>query len=147
MRLNWLFAAVGCAVLLGCASSDDEPKYASLSEDPRVGEAQNRICFTRSINGFSEYQNGDGIVLHRSRSERYLVTFVGPCFAARNALAIGLNPRFGGTGCIGRGDRIYLSDSFTGRPTSDSFSSDLCMIRDIYTFDPDAAKAAEESEE
>lgn len=142
MRFAIVLSALSAAALAACATSE-ETVYQSLDEDPRVGERENQICFTRTIRGFADYQRGEGIVLIRSGGDRYLVTFAGPCFAARGAQAVGLNNRFAGGGCIGRGDRIYLTNSFTGEPSGNSFTSDTCMIRDIHRFDPDAGAEAE----
>ena len=149
MRSPLYFCLAAAMVLTGCASTDDTPEYASLDEDPRVGDRVGRVCFPRSISGFSDYQDGDGLVLHKGRSERFLVTFAGPCFAAGNAFSLQLqtNRGFTQTGCLSTGDRIFLSSSPTGGQTSNPFDSDTCLIRDIYTFDPDAAKAEESEEE
>lgn len=146
MRLKIVAAtAAFAAALAACASTDEKLEYASLEEDPRVGELDNQVCFSRSVRGFSVYQDGEGLVLSRG-GDRYLVTFAGVCTAARNAMAIGFDQRFGG-GCITRGDRIYMTSNPTGRPGLSRLDTDVCRIQEIYEFDPDAAKAEENEEE
>lgn len=137
-------AIAGTAILAACATSEDRQAKVDPADDPRVGAEESSICFPRTINGFSEWNDGQGVVLNKGVSDRYLVTFIGPCFAADNAMAVGLNTGFSGGGCLRRGDALYFSDSITGRPGTNVFQSGTCRIDKIYAFNRDA-KAPEES--
>lgn len=136
-----------CSLLLitACATSGEETEtYENVTDDPRVGEEVPRLCFQRSISGFSEYGDGDGVILRRGASDRFLVTFAGACPGADSVQRIGLTGELSGGGCIRQSSRIFLSDSFTGRGTS-PFSTTSCLVKDIYVYDPKAG--SEEKEE
>lgn len=132
------------ALMTACATGDDNDKRASEpTEDPRVGDIQNQICFSRSINGFSEWDRGEGLILNRGVSDRFLVTFVGRCGALDFARAIGFEQNLATSGCIRQADRIYMSDSATGRGTTPGVPSS-CLIDKIYAFDPGAEEGEAE---
>lgn len=141
-RISLARAALGTTALLilaACASSEEKaPTYASPQDDPRVGEEVNRVCFTRSISGFSEWNRGEGLILRTQRQERFLATFIGPCFPADSALRIGFPNQFGG--CLSRGDDLIVSSRIFPSRRDTAFDTDRCRINKIYAYDgpPDA---------
>lgn len=145
MKFQVIAIASASAILAACAaptSAEDEQTLEEALADPRVGEKTDRICFTRGINGFSEWDGPqDGMILHKGASQKYLVLLGGGCLTADRAQAIGVDERFGG-GCLTRGDYLFVSDSiFPGR-SSDPFSVDRCLVTAIYDWDED--KGADE---
>lgn len=140
MRLMPLFLAAALAVVPACATepTDDTETLAEALADPRVGEKVNRICFSRGINGFSEWDGPDGIILRRGVNDRYLVLVARGCFNIDDAQRIGIDQRFGG-GCLSRGDRLFISRSIFPNPR-DRFDVDRCTITAIYEWDEDAAE-------
>lgn len=143
MRLNCFFLAL---LALPACATDEAATIAVPEDDPKVGAEEQRLCFTRAINGFSDWNDGQGIVLTRGVNDRYLVTFAGPCPEARNALTVGLGRNVGG-GCLEAGDRIFLSDRLPGSSprTIDTFSTGFCMVNRIFVYDRKEPEEAEEA--
>ena len=131
--------------MTGAALADDEEM--SLDEDPRLGKEVRRICFARTIDGFSfvdEYDNT--VLLEEGVNDLYLVTLSGACShnRLRFAQSVAIDTRPGG-GCLTRGDRLIFSDSFdfSGRSSLDF---QRCLVRDIYEWDEDALDEEPEDE-
>ena len=131
-RLCSFFALL---IAASCASTEDETEAADVSVDPLVGEQVDRICFRRQINGFTDWEQGLGIILQRGVNDQFLVTFQPPCQVANRALRVGLNSRFATSGCVEEVDPIFLSDSLT--PSRIPFSSQRCIVDGIYEYDVD----------
>lgn len=143
-----LLALTGLAAgISACTSTPDseDDKPLTLEEalaDPRVGDKTDRLCFSRSINGFREWDGPDGVILTKGASDDYLVTVTGSCLTIDRAQAIGVDERFGG-GCLTRGDYLVVSDTPFARRSSDPFSIDRCLITGIYEWDEDKAASDE----
>ena len=132
MKLITLFAILPLAILAGCSTTpDDEPRGIKAYEgDARLGEQTNRICFGRTIDGFSNMRR-DSVVLS-SGSQDYLVTVSGTCRSLRFAQAIGVDNR--GAGCVSRNDILIVSENAFGNDVT-GIGPDRCFIDDIYTWD------------
>lgn len=118
-----------------CAASDEE--RVDLTDNPltdkRVVEEVNQLCFARTINGFRNWDAGEGVILRQGVNNEFLVTFQGVCQPLDNAQRVGVNNRFG-SGCIRQGDRLFISEAvFSGRNAP--FESDFCVVRDVFAFD------------
>lgn len=132
------FAAIG--LLSACASSpSDNPKGAAkFAEDARLGERVDRICFNRTIDGFSR-SDRDTIVVSAGPSEDYLLEVRGPCTNLRHAQSIAIDSSLS---CVTRLDRILVSTSAfsprdnLGRPQS-------CIISEIYEWSEGAEQDLE----
>lgn len=113
------------------AGADAGP--ATLAKaDPRLGPEVERICFQRSINGWSTIDgDDDAIILRRSVRDDYRVEYTGPCRGSdfRFAETIGIAGRPAG-GCLTRGDRLLVEGpgDFVNR----------CLITQINEWDEDA---------
>jgi hypothetical protein len=129
------FALPAMLLLAACASEPSEE--LDPSEDPRVGELVPNLCFSRAINAFSDWDRGDGVVLRRGVDDRFLVTFIGPCFPAEDAQAVGIGNGFAGSGCIGQGDQLFFSRSASGTINATPFDQGFCRIGAIYAFEAD----------
>lgn len=140
MKFAVLAVASASAVLAACAaptSSEDEQTLEEALAAPQVGEKTDRICFTRGINGFSEWDGpADGLILRKGASEEYLVLLGGGCLTADRAQAIGVDERFGG-GCLTRGDYLFVSETAFPGQRSDPFTVDRCLVTAIYEWDAD----------
>ncbi|NNU15433.1 hypothetical protein HK107_03715 [Parvularcula sp. ZS-1/3] len=130
--------AIGCCllatVLLSSCASTDSGERLTVETDPKVGEQIDSICFSRAINGFSQWGGRDGLVLTRGVNDKFLVTFVGPCPEARNALRIGFDRRFAGSGCVRPGNLIYMSSSFSAGGAN-PLDSGFCRVGRVYEYD------------
>ena len=140
-----LLVLASLAAVAACASNGDSDNGADLdpATDPRVGDEQQRICFTRRINAFAEYGDDDGILLREGVNEWYLVTVAGPCPSLGFAQAVGLGPDLAGAGCLRRSDRIWVSDGSRGR----GLGTSSCLIDKIYAYDPDAEEPEDEADD
>ncbi|MAF58513.1 DUF6491 family protein [Ponticaulis sp.] len=139
-----VFLLSACATVANGGEGDAQQVSgaAKFADDPRLGERVDRMCFTSTIDGFSQ-PDEDTVVLRASASRHYLVE-TASCFNLDRALSIGIDSR---TSCAGRGDRLIVSDSiFPGR-TSTATSVDSCLITAIYEWDDDADEEAEEAAE
>ncbi|MEM1381123.1 MAG: DUF6491 family protein [Pseudomonadota bacterium] len=128
MRTTFLPLAI--AAVSACATNGAPADARDPGSDPKVGAPQSRVCFNRGINGFAPY--GDtGILLREGTNTWYLVTFSDACPNVRFAATIGLGARGTATGCLGRGDRMVVSDGF--RPASAGLST--CRVGQLYAYD------------
>jgi hypothetical protein len=127
----------GCAVTLAaCATgpADQSPPEA-YSDDPRLGERVDRICFGRSINGFGETTSRT-IVLNAGVNEHYLVETFGACQDLDWAQSVSFD-QF--SSCLSESDSIIPYDSAFG-PRETDFPPQRCRIKAIYEWDPDAGE-------
>ncbi len=137
-RKKFSFAAVGVLALSACATpaptqtGADAGPAPLAKADPRLGPEVDRICFQRSINGWSTIDgDDDAIVLRRSVRDDYRVEYTGACRSSdfRFAQTIGIVGRPAG-GCLTRGDRLLVEGpgDFVNR----------CLITQINEWDEDA---------
>ncbi len=128
-KLGSVFAAL---VIVSCATSDETTELADPTDDPLVGEPVERLCFRNTINGFSDWDGGEGLILTRGANNQYLVTLRSPCNIANRALRIGFDRRFTSSGCVRNNEAIFISDSLTLGPNRLSVQS--CLIDEIYEY-------------
>lgn len=143
MKLTTAILSSVLFVIAGCASLAGEPQprgAAQFAEDPRLGEKVDRACFTSRFDGFGETTDDTAII--EIGRDHYLVETFGGCFNLDQALAIGLGNR---SGCLRRGDRLFVSESVFPSRSFGGRGLESCKINSIYEWDPDAE--AEESEQ
>lgn len=144
MKVSTALISLTVLALAACASSDGEPRIrgaAQFADDPRLGEQVNKICFTSRFDGFSETTK-DTAVIEVGRNH-YLVETFGGCFNLDDALSIGLGNR---TGCLHRGDRLYVSESVFPTRGFGSNGLERCTINSMYKWDPKAESPEAEDE-
>lgn len=145
--MNRLVLAITGAVLMlgGCATTDEDStssKQAFLDElqnDPRVGEEVDSICFTGSIDGFTETTKRS-VVVSVSPSRDYLITTFTRCEDLDHAMSMAFND-FGA--CLRKGDKIIPFTSAFG-PSSMDTPSLGCIVDKMYEWDGDAEVSDEE---
>lgn len=143
---SFIFAGLAALTASACATpaaeqsrADGDP--ATLAKaDPRLGPEVDRICFQRSINGWSTIDgDNDAIVLRRSVRDDYRVEYTGACRGSdfRFAETIGIVGRPAG-GCLTRGDRLLVEGpgDFVNR----------CLITQINEWNEDATENATEND-
>ncbi len=145
---RFILAITGASFVLGaCATteadtSSKEAFLAELMEDPHVGEEVDRICFTGSIDGFSETTDRSVVVSVSPRRD-YVITTFALCHNLEQANSIVFDD-FGA--CLTKGDKIYAFDTAFG-PSSADIPSLGCPIDRIFEWDKDAEAPEGESEE
>jgi len=131
-------------IIAGCSSvseNADKPRgIAAFDGDPRLGAQVDKICFSRSIDGFTDAKR-DTIVLHRSHNDRYIVEVNGICPSLRHAQTVGLDSY---SSCVRENDYLIVSESAFTLNDSMSHGPDRCLIDKIYRWDE---KAKDEGEE
>lgn len=122
--------------LMACASStageNKERGIAAFKDDTRLGEKVEKICFNRSIDGFSMARK-DTVVLSKGVSDDYIVEVRGVCTNLRHAQSVGIDTRLS---CVREGDYLIVSDSAFGTDTG--FGPDRCYIDKIHKWDKKA---------
>ena len=120
------------------SKGDQQNEAGEQTPDPRIGEAVDNICFQSGINGWKPVKGEDDVVLlEYGVRDWYRVELLGPCdestlnFAQRIAI-----DSWPGSGCITRGDTIYVEDT--------SNFNRRCTITKIYKWDEDATAGDEE---
>lgn len=124
-------ALAACSSIPGTATPRGVARYA---DDPRLGEETNKICFARTIDGFSMAER-DSVLLHDGR-DRYMVAVAGTCVDLEYAEAIALDSP---TSCLTPGDAIVVTSTLGGL-----LAPQRCIITEIRDWDPKAEKAPEE---
>jgi len=119
---------LACAVA-GCETTPDATNGTAAENaatvDQRRGEPVDRICFNRSIDGFSNTES-ESVVLSAGPGRDYLVEIVGACPQLRHAQTIGIDATLS---CVTRGDALIVSDSISG---GGPLPPDRCLISAIY---------------
>ena len=138
--------------LAGCSTTSSPENDAKRLEreaeltyanDARRGDEVKRICFTSTIDSFS--QNTERAVVLRDGTRDYLVTTRSRCNDLEDAFSLGISSF---SSCLTRGDTLIGKDSvfgrnFNGRPSLS------CRVDKIYEWDPkaDDPEATESSED
>ena len=111
-----------------------------FAEDERLGERVDRMCFTSSIDGFSDAED-DTIVLRASASRHYLVETTS-CHNLDWAQSVAIDSH---SSCATRGDRLIVYDTAFPTHSNDGLRTQRCLITGIYEWDPDAGEETEEA--
>lgn len=123
------------SLLAACATApSDTPKGAAkFADDPRLGAQVGKICFNRSIDGFSR-NDRDTVVVREGVNDHYLIEVRGACTNLRHAQSIGIDSSLS---CVTRSDALIVSTSaFTlNDPVQ---RPERCLISAIYEWDEDA---------
>lgn len=134
------FSILALGALAACSSAPGEARPRGIekyADDPRLGEAIERICFTSTIDGFS--MNGrETVLLHEGR-DRYMVEVSAGCLDLEFAQTLALDSTLS---CLSRGDALIVSHASGG-----SFGPQRCLIREIRKWDPKAGQADAKSAE
>lgn len=144
MRL--FFISLAAPIILSACATDPnaEPRPKGVeryADDPRLGEEVKRVCFTSTIDGFSENERDTVVV--RKGMDHYLIEVFGSCNALEHAQLVGFDSHMS---CLSKGDSLVVSESIAG-PRNEGLGGQRCMITAIYDWDPDATDEAEASEE
>ena len=136
--------AATALLVSACATSTPDVEEAKVDplEDARIGEEVKSLCFASSINGFAEWEDGDGVIVRKGVRDRFLVTVFGTCTPIDHVQSIGTV----NGGCLDRGDKLFVSNSFTGHG-SGPFDNQFCRIKAIYEWNADALDGATDSED
>ncbi|MEL7042038.1 MAG: DUF6491 family protein [Pseudomonadota bacterium] len=138
-------------IVSACATAPTPEQEAARAEakaeqvfanDPRRGEQVDRLCFTRSIDGFT--QTTRRAVILREGNDQYLIETFPGCFDLDWAQSIGVSSH---SACLRRGDLLISSDSpFSLRGTTRGIDS--CRVKAIYEWDrEDAPEAGDDAKE
>jgi len=120
-------------ILAACASSGPRLEAGDFLASPALGEKVDRICFTRSIDGFSQ-PTRTTVVVEEGVNDFYLIEVFGACQDLDWAQSLTFTRTTGS--CLTRGDRLLAFDSaFPDR--SDLRFSNQCTIKSIYEWDRD----------
>lgn len=125
--------ATAALVLAACATSSPRLDAEDFLASPALGEKVDRICFTRSINGFSQ-PTRTTVIVEEGVNDYYLIEVFGACQDLDWAQSLAFTRTTGS--CLTRGDRLLAFDSvFPNR--SDVRFSNQCTIKAIYEWDRD----------
>ena len=119
------------AVALSACETTSQDAAENNEPDPRQGEEVRQLCFTGSINGWSEGPTRKSIILSKGVRDKYLVTVSGVCDIDDAFMRVGIDT-FGNSSCLSQGDKI-----FTDAPSS---IGGPCYVRDIYEWNEDATE-------
>ncbi len=144
-NLTLYLALASCVAFTACATATDaNPKergIAAFKDDARLGEPVEKICFNRSIDGFSNAMR-DTVVLSAGVSKNYIVEVSGICPNLDHAQSIAIDSTLS---CVSRGDYLIVSDSAFSLQDNTGFGPDRCLIDSIYTWDKRAKNTDEET--
>lgn len=130
-------------ILIACTSvASDEPRGAAkFADDPRLGEQVDKICFKRSIDGFSNATR-DTVVLSAGVNEDYLVEVFGGCTNLRHAQRIAIDSSLS---CVDDGDFLIVSENLFSDGRSSGLDPQRCAIDSIYKWDKRAEMAEDDN--
>ncbi len=124
---------VVAAVCAAACQATPEQQAARATADPetqaliaaRQGAEVDRLCFTNTINGWSELSRS-AILLEQGVNEWYKVDLTGTCQPEWAFNAIGIVSRPAGSSCLSKGDRLI---------TDDDTIPGVCYVDRIYEWD------------
>ncbi len=132
MLLVQAITALSMLAGVGMASAGISPE--GFESDPRLGEETNRVCFARTIRGFSD-PTETTVVIEARTNTFYLLETRGSCqnleFAKRMSFDESLS-------CIRTNDRFGVSDSVFASGFGPGGGT--CQIRAMYEWDPEAGE-------
>lgn len=129
---------VSMIALAACSSTpDDNGDDDAWRTDARLGERVDRICFSRSVDGFRENTRRT-LIVERGVNDEYLIETAGSCYDLKNAQSLSFDT-FGASSCISKGDSIYAYDSVFG-PDRTNTPTIRCPISAIYEWHEEAAE-------
>ena len=130
-------ASAGLIALAGCASTDEEPRDRNpFTDDVRLGERVDRICFGSQIDGFTNTTDNT-VVVEAGVRDYYLIETFSFCPNLDFAQSLAFD-RHGG--CLTRGDAVIAFDSIFPSHGRGGLASRRCPIHAIYEWDPKAVK-------
>lgn len=137
-----VFLLSACATAAHSDGKEEKPRgVEQFAGDPRLGEEVSRMCFTSSIDSFSNATD-DTVVLEVSPRKSYLVEVTRACSRLESAQSVALSSK---SSCATKGDRLLVSDSAFGLRQSSGIGPEKCLIKSIYEWNEDAGKVDEES--
>jgi len=132
--------------LAACATSADDGKpkgIAAFKGDPRLGEEVSKICFNRSIDGFSENTDRT-VVLTKGVNKDHIVEVSRGCRDLKFAQSIAVDSR---SSCVTRGDYLLVSDSAFSLDNRTGMGPDRCYIQKMHKWDKKAESDDEVEDE
>lgn len=135
-RISVILAA--SAVLVACASGPNEQSPTEdFTDDPRLGESIDKICFGRSINGFGKTTDRT-IIVRANVGEHYLLETFGYCRDLAWAQTIALDQY---SSCLTTADSLIPYGSLFG---PSAIEPQTCRIKTIYKWNPEAGQETSE---
>lgn len=141
--MRWICATAMVSALGACQTTEEYAaaearEEARFAEEiaARQGERVDRICFTRSINGWREFGE-DAVLLRKGVDDWYKLDLSGVCDPEWAINAIAVKTRPAGSSCVSRGDEIK---------TFDQPIDGTCFITAIYEWNEDAEIAEMEED-
>jgi len=141
-QITLIFAAAGLFAACATTNSDTPKGAAKFAEDPRLGEKVDRICFKRSIDGFSQ-NDRDTVVVTARANDTYLIEVRGGCQNLRHAQSLAIDSALS---CVDRFDSLIVSTSAFSLNDNHS-GPERCFIKSIYEWDEKAKKNEDDEPE
>ena len=136
---------IAAILLAACTSTaEDAAETQDWTEDARLGDQVDRICFRDNIDNFRSATR-NSVIVERGVNDEYLIETFSACFDLDNANSLSFDS-FGGSSCLSKGDSIKAYSSAFG-PSESDFPSVDCPIKAIYEWNEDAAEDETETAE
>lgn len=135
-----LIAAAGFVSACASTGNSDERGIAAFKDDVRLGEEVSKICFNRTIDGFSNAKR-DTVVLSGVGNKDHIVEVGGVCTNLRHAQSIAIDSTLS---CVTRGDYLLVSESAFSINDGTGMGPDRCIIKKIHKWDKKANRKKEE---
>jgi hypothetical protein len=135
-----VFTLAACATATTPEERAEAEKVALFEDDPRRGAEVDKVCFSRTIDGFTNTTNR-AVVISEGTKE-YLVTTRSRCTDLDDAMSLAVDSF---SSCLTRGDRLIGKDSVFGYNTAGT-PSFPCHVDKIYEWDRKAKDESSESE-
>ena len=138
--ISFGIAAIGLTTACASTPSDQPKGAAKYADDARLGEKVNKICFSRSIDGFSR-NDRDTVVVSAIGKKQYLIEVRGLCTNLNHAQSIGIASTLS---CVTPGDALLVSQSAFSL-NDEIGGPQRCLIKDIYEWNEDAEQISDEA--
>lgn len=128
-KINLTLLTLISGLLFGCASSDQEQAFSyDKNNDPRIGQAVDRVCFSNAISGWGEVDNDpDGLLVHFGSNRTFKLDLIGMCEPDWAMTKVAFISR-SGSNCLAKGDKV-VTDSQRDRHSS-------CVVSAIHEWQP-----------